>query len=300
MKKITELYRKKYILPLRRAGAFFFFIFFLFGCTEDVNLTIAGGDKEIVIEGSIESGKPAKVIVTHNSPISQTINASAILVSNAKVYVSNGFITDTLTFGLDAESAIPLDYKGHSVIGVPLQTYYLTVIADGKTYTAITTIPKPIALDSVWWQVQPPKDSLGFAWAHLSDPPGLGNNYKWFARRPTKDFRWVAPYGSTFDDKFFDGKSFDFAYNRGTDPTTTASAPPLSDEGYFKKTDTVYIKFCTVDYNTCRFYETYEAALQANGNPFASPVSIISNIKGGGLGVWAGFGTTYDTIMPKH
>ena len=257
-----------------------------------------GGDKKIVIEGSIESGKPAKVIVTRNSPISQTMDFNAILVKDAKVYVSNGLITDTLALSIDSFASIPLLYKGASIIGVPHQTYYLTVFADGHTYTSVTTIPTPIPLDSVWWRKEPGKDSLGLAWAHLSDPQGFGNSYKWYAKRATKDRRFLAPYASTFDDKFIDGKSFDFAYDRGSDPNDKAMASETPDAGYFKKTDTVYIKFCTIDYNTARFYTTYERALQTNGNPFASPVSVLSNINGGGLGVWAGFGCSYDTIMP--
>lgn len=278
-------------------------LFLLDSCTEDINLSVVGGDNKIVIEGSIENGAPAKVIITRNSPLGQTLDYNNLIVSGAKVYVSNGSITDTLKFNypnLDLTSSFPFLFIGTTVIGVPGQTYYLTVIADDKTYTSITTIPQPVQLDSVWWKEQPLKDSLGFAWAHFSEPPGIGNAYKWSAKRPTKDNRFISPYASSFDDRFIDGKSFDFAYNRGTDPNATATAPPiLSDEGYFKNTDTIYIKFCSVDFYTSRFYSTYEAALQTNGNPFASPSSIIGNINGGALGVWGGFGCSYDTIMPS-
>ena len=272
----------------------------LISCTEDVNLSvISSTERKIVIEGNIENGKSAEVLVTRNSPISQPIDISAIFVSDAKVYVSNGTITDTLKYTLDPTGSLPFAYKGSSLLmGVAGQTYNLTVIADGKTFTATTTIPTPIKLDSVWWKIQPPEDSLGFAWAHLTDPAGPGNAYKWYAKRATKDRRYIAPYGSTFDDKFIDGKSFDFAYNRGSDPTAsaTASKEKETDRGFFRLGDTIYIKFCAIDPNTFKFYSTYEQALQTNGNPFASPVAISSNIKGGGLGVWGGLGTTYDTI----
>lgn len=269
------------------------------GCTEDVDLNVVAGERKVVIEGTIENGKPASVIITRNSPLSQSIDVNSILVTNAKVYVSDGAMTDTLQLVIDSFSSFPLVYKGSTIIGQVNQTYYLTVLADGKTFTSITTIPPLVVLDSAWWKAQPPRDSLGYAWAHFTEPAGLGNAYRWFAKRATKDRRFIAPYAATFDDKFIDGKSFDFAYNRGTDPNDQAAAPPDKiEEGYFKLTDTIYIKFCTIDYNTARFYTTYEAALQTNGNPFSSPVSIISNINGGALGVWGGFGATYDTIMP--
>jgi hypothetical protein len=282
--------------------SFFYFISLvalLTGCTEDVDLSVVAGEKKVVIEGSIENGKPATVIITRNSPLSQSIDVNTILVTDAKVYIFDGVMVDTLHLAIDSFSSFPLVYKGSAIIGAVNQTYHLTVIADGKTFTSVTTIPPLVELDSVWWKEQPPRDSLGYAWAHFTEPAGYGNAYRWYAKRGTKDNRFIAPYAATFDDKFIDGKSFDFAYNRGTDPNDKASAPPDKlEEGYFKKSDTVYIKFCTIDYNTARFYTTYEAALQTNGNPFASPATIISNINGGALGVWGGFGATYDTIMP--
>ncbi len=293
---------KRHIFPLLRRGlgrGFFFLLLLLTGCTEDINLSVIGGEEKIVIEGTIENGHPAKVIITRSSPVSKAIDANSILVTDAQVYVSDGAITDTLELGIDSFASFPLLYSGSVVIGTPNKTYFLTVIADGKTFTAITTIPLPVALDSVWWKPHPPSDTLGMAWAHFTEPAGYGNAYKWYAKRATKDRRYLSPSGSTFDDKFIDGKSFEFAYNRGSDPNDpTTNEPDDITRGYYKYSDTVYIKFCSMDAKTAKFYSTYEAAMQTNGNPFASPVSIISNINGGALGVWGGLGCTYDTIMP--
>lgn len=296
-KNISALF---FFLQKRLFISFLLLITLLVSCTEDINLSVVGGEKKIVIEGTIENGKAAQVVVTRSSPVSQAIDFAAILVTDAQVYVSDGAITDTLTLMLDSTSAFPLVYKGSAIVGQPNHTYSLTVVADGNTYTATTTIPTPVALDSVWWKAQPPEDTLGFAWAHLTEPAGYGHAYRWYSKCPD-DRRYLATTGSTFDDKFIDGKSFDFAYNRPTDPT----APEVETDddsfysGYFRKSDTVYVKFCTIDHITAKFYTTYETAMATNGNPFASPVTVISNINGGGLGVWAGFGCTYDTIMPQ-
>jgi hypothetical protein len=268
-------------------------------CTEDINLNIVGDSGKIVIEGNIENGKYAEVILTRNSPVSKQLDFNSILVTNAQVYVSDGLTTDTLVLAIDSVSSIPLAYKGNSVIGVVGKTYYLTVIADGKTYTANTVIPTPVKLDSVWWKPEPDEgDSAGYAWAHLTEPAGYGNAYRWFAKRPTRDRRYIAPFGASFDDKFIDGKSFEFYSLRGTDPTANTEDPSELAR-LFKKTDTIYIKFCSTDVPVFRFYYSYETALQSNGNPFASPTNVRTNISGGGLGVWAGFGASYDTIYPK-
>lgn len=287
-------------------------IFFFCACEEDINLELTGGSQKIVIEGSIENGRTAEVIITRNSPLSQNIDFSSILVKNATVYVTYGGLVDTLQMDTLLTTSVPFVYVGKKIKGVPGQAYGLTVIVDNQIYSAITLIPNPIALDSVWWKPYPPETELGTATARLSEPVGYGNAYKWFAKRPIKikeddkgqlvilNRRYIAPRGSTFDDKFIDGKSFEFSYFRGYDPTESiiAENEDPKERNLYKKTDTVYIKFCTLDDKSAKFYTSFEAASSSNGNPFASPSSVTGNISGGALGVWAGFGCTYDTIMP--
>jgi hypothetical protein len=278
---------------------FFFSLFY--SCTEKIDVKLPNADKKIVIEGSIENGKYPEVIITKTISLFSSVTNTTIndfYVLDAEVYVSNGTITDTLHLSIDSASSLGVVYTGNKVIGVPGGTYFLTVKQGGKSYTSFTTIPAPVALDSVWWEQQPPKDTLGYAYARISEPAGLGNNYRWYAKRP-RDRRFLAPFGATFDDKYVDGVSFEFAYTKGYDPTNAEDTYENdSARGYYTKFDTIYIKFCSINKETKDFYQTFETALGSNGNPFASPVTILTNISGGALGVWAGLGATYDTIMP--
>jgi hypothetical protein len=306
-----------------------FSLLFLQSCIEDIDLSSSGGGEfKIVIEGKIENGKVAEVFVMRSSPLTSTKDYSSyfFLYDNATVSISDGITTEKLRPTLTTspvisykdypETAYHFPYLGTSLIGIPGKTYTLTVIAapnpdkpnELRTYTATTTIPLPIKLDSVWWKKQAPYDTLGYAYAHLTDPVGKGNAYRWYAKRANKlyekgekkDRRYLAPLGGVFDDQFIEATSFDLFFARGTDPSDSLTQEIRTDiNTYFKKTDIVYVKFCTIDQASFKFYSTYEAAYQTNGNPFASPASIISNISGGGLGIWAGFGCTYDTIYPK-
>jgi len=272
-------------------------------CTESIDVKLPNADKKIVIEGIIENGKLAEVTITKTIPLFSSVQNTSItdfFITDALVYVTSGGMTDTLRLAIDSASSLGLVYKGSSIIGAVGQSYNLTIVQGGKTFTAVTTIPNPVALDSVWWKAQPPEDTLGYAFAHLSEPAGLGNNYRWYAKLP-KDRRFIAPFGATFDDKYVDGVSFDFAYTKGYDPTDSEDTPENDslNRGYYTNKDTVYIKFCSIDRQSKDFYTTFETALSSNGNPFASPVTILGNINGGALGVWSGFGVTYDTIYPQ-
>src|SRR5205085_2894060 len=99
-------------------------------------------------------------------------------IQGATVIVTDGTLTDTLSqlpgFGL---------YISTHIQGAPGNKYSLTVIAEGKTLHAVTTIPNPVKLDTTWWKVDGNRDSLGFAWAHLTDPDTIGNCYQWKAQR---------------------------------------------------------------------------------------------------------------------
>jgi hypothetical protein len=274
---------------------------FLYSCTEKIDVKLPNADKKIVIEGSIENGKFPEVIITKTIPLFSSVantNVNDFYVLDAQVYVSDGIITDTLHLAIDSVSSIGVVYTGFKIIGEIGRSYFLTVVHDGKTYTSTTNIPAPVALDSVWWEPQPPKDTLGFANARISEPAGLGNSYRWFAKRP-RDRRFLAPYGATWDDRYVDGDNFKFAYSKGYDPTDAKDTYENdSAKGYYTNRDTIYIRFCSINREAKDFYTTFETALGSNGNPFASPVTILTNIRGGALGVWAGFGATYDTIMP--
>ena len=98
----------------------------------------------------------------------------------------------------------------------------------------------------------------------MVDPPEEGNGYRWFAQRINtykynypapydnvigvqKDAFPIAPFGSVFDDKFLNGLSLEIEYNRGEVGNLEGPDDEGPEEGYFKRGDTVVIKFTTID-----------------------------------------------------
>jgi hypothetical protein len=295
---------------LHRVGYLFMGILLvmLSACEKDINISLPPVQSQIVVEGHIETGTGAWVVLTRSTGFFATIDTSALLnsiVKNALVIVSDGLFTDTLPAIVDfnylSTTYLPYYYKktNPKVIGHPGGSYSLVILVDGKKLTANTTLPVPaVKLDSVWFKLNPPSDSLGFVWAHLTDPAADQNFYRWYVKRLHKDKKFLAPIGSAFNDKFINGKSFDFGYDRGMEPNSTSKDDNNAERGYFKKGDSVVVKFCSIDYDAYNFYASYEAAAVGNGNPFGSPSNVKSNIQGG-LGVWAGFSTTFDTLFNK-
>jgi len=282
-------------------------VILLNSCEKNITVEVPSAETEIVVEGYIEAGQNPYVLLSNSLPFFGTISTNFLdqlesTIQGATVTINNGSVTDTLQqfpgLGL---------YFSQNMVGEAGKTYSLKVVSNGKTLTATTYIPFPVHLDSVWFKVDGNRDSLGYAWAHLTDPDTLGNYYRWFAQRinhytygddlgKMKDTIFIAPRGSVFEDKFINARSFDFAYNRGKYPNSDKEDDNNDERGFFKFGDTIVVKFCTIDRSHFEFWRTEETQVGNNGNPFGSPAPVLSNITGG-LGIWGGYNATYDTII---
>jgi len=297
MKRPPDIFFNSRILP----GFLFACLLLLSACEKNITVDLPHAESQLVVEGYVITGEKPRVHVTRSAPYFDPIDSASLvgyLVHFAVVTVSDGVNTDTLDEQYDPSLPNPIVYRARTMIGENGKNYTLTVVAEGKILTAVTQLPFPVPLDSVWFKVDGNKDSLGFAWAHLTDPDTLGNGYRWFAKRLGKDDDYITPQGSVFDDKFINGKSFDFGYNRGSIPNSDAADDNNDERGYFKKGDTIAVKFCTLDRAHFLFWRSVETQTSNNGNPFSSPAPIEGNINGG-LGIWGGYGLSYDTIYAQ-
>lgn len=275
----------------------------LSSCSEPIVLDLPDSDQKVVVEGVIESGEAPYVILTKSLPYYTEIDtntlADLIITDADLVTVKNNStgVIDTLTvkFNFNSYPYVYYEASNPKFYGEEGGSYDLKVVVDTVTLTSTTTIPEIIPLDSVWFEIEGNLDTLGVAYGHLTDPPALGNYYRWYTKRKNKDTRFVAPLGSVTDDKFYNAESFDFFYYREPDPF--GETEDDFSQYYFKVGDTVIVKFASLDYNTFNFWKTMETDAGSEGNPFAAPVSTVSNIEGGGLGVWGGYGVALDTFI---
>lgn len=285
----------KYYLTL------FLLILVFISCEKEITVDLPNPEEKIVVEGHIEPGSFPYVLLSVNAAYFAPTDLNAYqqyLVKNAVVTITDGTVTDTL------HELIPgygYFYAAKSLTGTIGKTYSISISAKGKTIYGNTSITVPVPLDSLWFKTIPGNDSLGYLYAHLSEPAGPGNYYRIFAKRMGKDDDFIPPFGSVFDDKFIDGQSFEFSFSRGSEPNSTKPDDNNEEEGYFKAGDTVIVKFCTLDKEGFEFYRSFETELYSNGNPFAAPSNIKSNLKPDKnvLGVFCGYGVWTDTLILK-
>jgi len=284
---------------MKKIAAILLPVLLFISCEKEISVDLPQVEQKIVVDGGIFVGQSAVVSLTWSAGYFDPIDSASIanyVISSALVTVNDGTTIDTLQFTVDLNRPIPFVFRGNNVIGQAGRTYVLTVVADGKTVTSTTTIPTAVPLDSVWFKPEIPGDTLGFAWAYLSEPAGVGNGYRWYTKRLNKDATFLAPFGSTFDDTFVDGKSFEFAYSRPSVNGSTAPDDNNQERGYFKTGDTIVVQFCSIGFHEADFFRTFEIEVSNNGNPFAAPGVIESNVEGG-FGVFCGYNPTYDTII---
>jgi hypothetical protein len=294
-------------------------------CTKEVQIDIPGYEEQMVVDGIIETGQPAIVLLSSTANIYSPTNLEAYLngfVSGATIVVSDGTISDTLVeictdnlppgteeiaaafFGIPVDQLVTLNLCGYfstQIVGEVGKTYELSVDVNGESYTSATSILEPTPLDSLFWKPEPPLENHGWSWAVLSDPPGLNDAYRWEVKRlnilpdGTQDPLFYKPFGPFFDDAFFDGLTFEFAYENPINFFDES----INEEyrGYYEQGDTILVKLSKLGRAEFDFFEKKYNQMYTAGNPFATPTNIPTNMEGGALGVWAGFSPWSDTLI---
>lgn len=287
---------------MKKYSIFFCLLLTLFSCRKDVKLQLPEYKDKVVIEASIEIGGPPVVLLSHSVPYFGDFDFSTpqdAFIKGALVTVSDGSTTDTLK---EVYPALGYLYTGFKLLGQQGRTYTVKVNVDGKTFQTSSTILAPHRLDSLYF-VQIKGDSLGFIGQRLSEPAGSGDCYRWFAKRLGRDQYYAAPFNSVFDDKFIDGQKFDFSFNRGIQPDPFQPRESDDERGYFKRGDTVVVKFCKIGRKEYDFWLTYYQNKLSNGNPFSSPANVKSMFDNYQecFGAFVAYAPAFDTlIIPKH
>lgn len=284
------------------------------GCQEEIEVYLPEYESKIVIEGTIETGEPAMVILSKSISYFEHIDLNYLLnnvfIRDAEVYVSSSDgESERLSYRYCEDSPIYFAYCGNNIRGKENTSYTLTVKYNDKTYTAETTIPNTFDLDSLWFSILSEyvnADTTRTIRLQMTDDPAEENYYAFKLKVSCPKFKdrlWVCTVPMAFDDKTFNGITFNYELERFGIPNMfsfnqSEEETQAQRRLTFRPGDTVYVKHSQMDYNSYRFMITggYEAVMGTN--PFTNPAPVISNIQGENvLGAWCGFASKTDVLI---
>lgn len=282
----------------------------LSSCQKEVHINLAGSPPALVVDGAIETNVPPYVLLTSTISFFSKIDLTTLqnsFIHGANVQVSDGSKTVTLkeyVFDTGANNkfyvySVDTSNLSNIMLGEVGKSYTLTISYNGTTYTSVTKVPAVKGVDSLWFGAPLSSDTKIPAnakqlFVNYFDPDTLGNYVRYFTQRNGDQF---FPSG-IFSDQLVNGKRVDnIALYAGYNQTADANGDSLS---YFYPGDSVTLKWCEIDQQVYTFWNTSDFAANAIGNPFASPINVKSNISNGALGVWAGYGSVFYTmVVPK-
>ena len=237
-------------------------------CEKVVNIDLNESDPQYVIEGEVFEGmNPLRVFINKTTDFYGKQPQAP--VSDAIITIGSPDGTITTVPHVSAGY-----YELPSFIAVAGNTYTLKVQANGKEFTASTVVPAPVPFDSIRTEYN--DGGFGFfdpgynVVGYITDPIAEANNYRAIltVNDTIRDDLYL------FDDKFNNGKPVD-----------------LDPFDRFQLGDTITMEVRTMDRPVFDFFTTLSEAL-SNGQGGPAPANPISNIKGGALGYFGGFGVS--------
>ncbi len=266
-----------------------FFVLLISCNKEDITKQVTVNSK-IVVEGSIEFGGYAEVLLSRSVPIGAAVDSTTILnyvIRSAKVTVSDGEKQEVLKLKRDNNKIPPYVYFGSEIIGETGKAYSLKIEYLNRLITAITTIPNSVPILSADYIKDNPTDKNGNIFIKFNDPINEKNFYQIQTFLINKDQVFTpALYGNLNDANFIDseislqilrGKAFSFQDQ--SDYKTN-----------FKDGDLVYVKLRTMNKVGFDFWNSWQNEIINGQSPiFPNAASLKSNIKGG-IGIWEGYG----------
>lgn len=281
-------------------------LFLLQSCEKEVQIDLEGEAPKMVVQGTIETNRPPIIILTSTIGFFSSIDLNTLqnsFIHDATITVNDGSKTVTLReYSVDTGVSnrfffYSLDTAnlGNIMLGEETKTYKLTIVQAGKTYTATTQIPRPKGPDTVWVgaplfpRARTPQNAFQL-FANYTDPDSLGNYVRYYTQRNNN----MSYPSGIFSDDVVNGKQINNIALFAGDNESESGSDSLS---YFYPGDTVTLRWSAIDKGVYKFWNSYEFSLNAVGNPFSTPINLISNISNGGLGVWAGYGTFIKTIV---
>ena len=272
-------------------------------CEKEITVDIPLSQPRLVVEASINQRFP-NLNYVYLSRTVDYFNPDLSLngVKDALVYITPGVVfggdtiwNDSAKIQLIDVSSIPgIDVLLQGFSGIyfnPLLTpqvgvpYKLEITTGAENILGFTSIPKVVEIDTLFWRTEiseNKKDTDLFVTFEFMDGPEQ-NNYRLGIQNGFNTFLvgWgAASQFRTFDDAFLNNGVFPYSFFRP-----------------FNVGDTLSLYLTSIGRQEYLFWESFNKAAN-NGGPFATPISVKSNVTGA-IGSFTGYAVGYKSVIIK-
>lgn len=239
----------------------------LSSCEKVIDLDLKSADKKYVVEANLgnQAGN-CRVMLTQTKDFNQSNVFEGISGAVISIREEGGgsTILDEVQPGI---------YESASLAGTSGKTYHLSVKIGGQEFTASSTMPPFVQLDTIYVTRETLfSDPKYIVNAEFQDPQGAGNNYRfiqYFNGRKEKQLQFM-------NDDYTDGRLVNsklFYFND-------------DDEDDLKQGDEVLVEMYTIDASMYKYWFSLFRSSTGDSNQ-ATPSNPVSNMMGGALGYFS-------------
>jgi len=243
-------------------------IAFTASCEKVIDIDVKDTDKKYVIEGVVTDQPDGHFVkITRSKNLSENNNFAGITDATVTVSDEDG---NTTVFEEEGEGI----YKPENFNGVIGKRYTLTVDIEGEKFTAVSTMPQKVLMDTLFITEEflfgQIRKSANITY---TDPAGEGNRYRFV--------QFIE--GVKYEEVFIATDE----YSDGNEITEKLRTPSDDDEHQITSGDTVTIHALCIDRPVFDFWYTYLTSGATGGSGTASPANPTTNIQGGALGYFS-------------
>ena len=245
------------------------FALFLSSCEKVIHLDLNTAEKKYVIEATVtDQPGTAQVLLSQTKNFDN--NNQFVGVSGAVITVrEEGGLLTTFT------ETSPGHYEAPSLTGSSGKSYDLRVTVAGNVFTATSTMPAKVNLDSIYTTDELIfTDTRKIANVVFQDPPGRGNNYRFIQ------------YLNNLKEKQLFVENDDYTDGRLNITKLYYFADDKSDSTIIKSGDSLRVDMLCIDPKVYEYWYSLERNTNGDNNN-TTPANPVTNIQGGALGYFS-------------
>ncbi len=245
----------------------------LTACEKIIDIKLSDADKKYVIEGVItDHDGRTQVKISQTKNYSSTNDFEGISGATVRITEEGGNATQL------AETSAGVYVA--DVKGVPGKRYILHVDIDGKEFRAVSQMPQPVNIDSIYTaEMDMGSTPEKYVNVLFNDPAETKNYYRFVYHINGIKVKRIF----TRNDDLSDGR--------------LTSASLFSDDREIAVGDTIKVELQSIDTDVYAYW--YSLHRGADGSPSASPANPVTNLSGGTLGYFSAHTVNEKTIVVR-